>query len=370
MRLHCAVASGCEIWSCGLRKELKPKVEKLDVKGISDGCQPLVLWKNRQFAALHRRYTGEAAADAERLAALFSESNPELAARFALDQSKESAVKEFTAACERFCHVSRRVCRLRARPYFDPKQAGKGRHSERRLPHDAGYFRDDGPLYDLVLRRASRRELDALWQELDFIALVPQRQYKGFIWFERTDRRGSCASRSSISPARRTRTRSPRTRSSGWPRSIWPRPRQIGGGDVAIEAIEPTSPTSTPRSAGSSSRLAAEPSHLASLAIRRAGLSPPAATAERDELLAFYRIAARKGRPEPRRSDPRQRREHPDVAALLLPHGSGRGRRLRYGRLPDYALASRLSYFLWSSMPDEELLARAAARRPASSPRC
>jgi hypothetical protein len=35
--------------------------------------------------------------------------------------------------------------------------------------------------------------------------------------------------------------------------------------------------------------------------------------------------------------------------------------------LPDYALASRLSYFLWSSMPDEELLARAAAgdlRRP------
>ena len=29
--------------------------------------------------------------------------------------------------------------------------------------------------------------------------------------------------------------------------------------------------------------------------------------------------------------------------------------------LPDYALASRLSYFLWSSMPDAELLAQAAA---------
>ena len=25
-------------------------------------------------------------------------------------------------------------------------------------------------------------------------------------------------------------------------------------------------------------------------------------------------------------------------------------------QLPDYALASRLSYFLWSSMPDDELL--------------
>jgi hypothetical protein len=30
------------------------------------------------------------------------------------------------------------------------------------------------------------------------------------------------------------------------------------------------------------------------------------------------------------------------------------------GKLNDFALASRLSYFLWSSMPDEELLARAA----------
>src|SRR6185436_19165852 len=29
------------------------------------------------------------------------------------------------------------------------------------------------------------------------------------------------------------------------------------------------------------------------------------------------------------------------------------------GRLTDYALASRLSYFLWSSMPDERLLALA-----------
>src|SRR5207248_7289024 len=30
--------------------------------------------------------------------------------------------------------------------------------------------------------------------------------------------------------------------------------------------------------------------------------------------------------------------------------------RERPGKLDDYALASRLSYFLWSSMPDEELL--------------
>src|SRR6185436_12129956 len=33
--------------------------------------------------------------------------------------------------------------------------------------------------------------------------------------------------------------------------------------------------------------------------------------------------------------------------------------RERAGKLDDFALASRLSYFLWSSMPDEELLALA-----------
>jgi hypothetical protein len=35
----------------------------------------------------------------------------------------------------------------------------------------------------------------------------------------------------------------------------------------------------------------------------------------------------------------------------------------RPGRLDDYSLASRLSYFLWSSMPDDELLAAASAKK-------
>ena len=34
---------------------------------------------------------------------------------------------------------------------------------------------------------AERRELDALWQELDFITLSPIRQYKDFIFFERAE---------------------------------------------------------------------------------------------------------------------------------------------------------------------------------------
>ena len=50
-----------------------------------------------------------------------------------------------------------------------------------------GYFRDDRPLYDLILDESGRRELDELWRELDFITNAPARQLAGFVWFERTD---------------------------------------------------------------------------------------------------------------------------------------------------------------------------------------
>ena len=49
------------------------------------------------------------------------------------------------------------------------------------------YFRDDGPLYELMLDETGRRELDALWREFDFVTGAPVRQYTSFVWFERTD---------------------------------------------------------------------------------------------------------------------------------------------------------------------------------------
>ena len=55
------------------------------------------------------------------------------------------------------------------------------------------------------------------------------------------------------------------------------------------------------------------------------------------------------------------RRQRADVAGLLLPRRPACATGEGVQPLSDYALASRLSYFLWSSMPDEELLAHAAA---------
>ena len=50
-----------------------------------------------------------------------------------------------------------------------------------------GYFRDDRPLYELVLDAGEQRQLDDLWKELDFVTHAPVRQFKQFIWFERAE---------------------------------------------------------------------------------------------------------------------------------------------------------------------------------------
>jgi hypothetical protein len=108
-------------------------------------------------------------------------------------------------------------------------------------------------------------------------------------------------------------------------------------------------------------RLDAEPGHLASLlkfaerAYRR-----PMSQRERDDLLAFYRsLRAADGM-----SHEAAMRDAL-VSVLMSPHfcyrldlsSADEGAHFA----SEFALASRLSYFLWSSMPDEELLARAAA---------
>jgi hypothetical protein len=87
----------------------------------------------------------------------------------------------------------------------------------------------------------------------------------------------------------------------------------------------------------------------------------PLSPAERDDLLAFYHRLRRQdelGHEEALRDTL--------VTVLLSPHFCYRIDLAEPGArasrpLSDYALASRLSYFLWSTMPDDELLAHARA---------
>src|ERR1019366_2713733 len=120
-------------------------------------------------------------------------------------------------------------------------------------------------------------------------------------------------------------------------------------------------------------RIAAEPAQrealvkFAARAYRR-----PLTKAERDGLIAHYHQLRDKG------SLSHEDAMRDSIASILIapefffridlqdgPFGSGTSAAARSGGigtpLPPYSLASRLSYFLWSSMPDEELLKHAAA---------
>ena len=51
-----------------------------------------------------------------------------------------------------------------------------------------GFFRDDLPLMTKVLSQAERDELDRLWRELDFVTQSAETLLRGFVWFERAER--------------------------------------------------------------------------------------------------------------------------------------------------------------------------------------
>ena len=51
-----------------------------------------------------------------------------------------------------------------------------------------GFFRDDQPLVEKVLTDAERAELDRLWKALDFVTQSVETMFRGFVWFERAER--------------------------------------------------------------------------------------------------------------------------------------------------------------------------------------
>jgi len=51
-----------------------------------------------------------------------------------------------------------------------------------------GFFRDDQPLVEKVLSDQENRELDQLWRELAFVTQSHETLLRGFVWFERSER--------------------------------------------------------------------------------------------------------------------------------------------------------------------------------------
>jgi mono/diheme cytochrome c family protein len=326
------VRRGCERMRdqvVALRTSFATRPGRLRVRGISAGSQPFVLWWDRQLASRRMRSPKD-------------------------DDGRD--VREF-------CRVFPDTFFVTDRPSYSDVKVGAGvRLLTAGFHLMQGYFRDDAPLCELVLDEAERRELDTLWRELDFVTLAPIRQYKDFIFFERAEpprfmqepafdfARSEDKDATSDAKVQRLLT------------AYLAKARKNGAGDEALGAIDDyfTDISAKIREV-EGARLAAEPGHLVALqdfaarAYRR-----PLSAAERDDLLAFYRELREKdglGHEDAVRDAV--------VSVLMSPHFCYRIDPAEPGEaarpLSGYALASRLSYFLWSSMPDGELLAHAAS---------
>jgi hypothetical protein len=224
-----------------------------------------------------------------------------------------------------------------------------------------GYFRDDGPLYDLILDEQGRRELDGLWLEFDCITGAPMRQYSSFLWYERAESRYMNAPEFDFARAEDKNAASD-AMIERLAKIYLEKTRKRGASETANQAVKDYFQImSANLRRVERTRLAAEASHVEALqAFAERAYRRPMSKPERDGVAAFYRALREKdglGHEDAVRDTL--------VSILMSPHfcyrvdlpGAGTG----VSPLSDYDLASRLSYFLWASMPDAELMARAKA---------
>lgn len=354
-------------WVKSLRRKLEPSVKGLKVSGVHEGSQSFVLWKNRQYAANRR---------------ICSKDNLQISTADRPVEDSDLVIPSYEADRARHEASFARFCDLfpdafyiseRGRDYVGKarEQQEKGRLLSAGFHSQMGYFRDDQPLCDLILTASKKAEIDKLWQELDFIANVPLRQLQGFLWFERTD------SRFMRDPEFDPFRAEDKNATSGdkiarLAEVYLAKARANDGGEVELQAITDYFREMDERSRRvEQAGTAAESSHLDSLVgFAQRAYRRPLAAAERDDLLAFYRSIRADG-------DVTHEEAIQDtlVYVLMSPqfcyrmdlaageHGLD-ARATQGGRtrpLTDCELASRLSYFLWSSMPDAELLNHAAA---------
>jgi hypothetical protein len=343
-----------------LRRQLKPTPPKLTVSGMSDGTQSFILARNRFVAANRRSYTGELAADFKKLA---GQVKGDAATLLAVENPDAATERKLRADLERFCGAFPDFFVMADRSTnSSTAELGKNRPLTAGFHLMQGYFRDDAPLCDLILTDRERKELDALWFELDFVTLAPMRQYKDYIFFERAEPPRFMFEAEFDFARSEDKDCTSEAKVARLEAVYIAKARKKNASDAAIEAIRTHFATiSAEIRRVEKARLAAEPGHLDSLVMfAQRAYRRPLKPEEKTDLLAFYRQLRTKGE-----------LGHEDairdcVASVLLsPHVCYRADLAQPGAaarpLDDYELASRLSYFLWSSMPDEELLARAAA---------
>ena len=330
-----------------VRRKIAYTLKVPDFKGLADDSQPMLMWRNRQYAS-HRLSYDRAVLNTG------APVDPDLQAPAAERARYEHAFAQFAAIFPDAFYVSERG------RYFPDNTRDTGRHLSAGFHNLMGYFRDDRPLYQLILDDAGRQQLDAMWQDLEFVASATSRTYVQFYLSESGERRNAGPASGSDGLLTAEITSAPMIERVA--EAYRTRARATGDA-IAITAVDDHfTATNTAIRWAERARAEAEPRHLQALeqfatrAYRR-----PLSPAERDDLRRYYRSLRTQG------LDHEEAIRDVVVSVLMAPDFcyridlSGAASSKSPVPLSDYALASRLSYFLWSSMPDAELLSQAAA---------
>ncbi len=360
------------------------------VKGLPAGSQPLLNWKLREFAE-HRRDSDPRALRNDTdpppvvpkipdYPDLHDEAAPRWAALSAQARAGDADLvvpaasrPRYEAAFQRFASVFPDAFYIQERGrYFPDDSEDKGRLLSAGYHNTMGYYRDDTPLMELILDEKGQKELNRLWEEFDFIASYTARTWVQYFFNQSGEVQGKGAE------------------------SGTPRPLNHEITDAAIitgmrdaylakAAADPKNDPAAPEAirdhfnrvnatlrALEKEKLDAEPKQLdAFLQFAARAYRRPLTKSERDDLLEYYRTLRK-------RNDLSHEGAIRDsiVSVLMSPDflyridlldtsaapSASAVRNVTFSRpLSPYALASRLSYFLWSSMPDEELIRHAAA---------
>jgi hypothetical protein len=376
------------------------------VKGLPAQSEPLLNWKLKQFAE-HRRDSDPndlrndtdpppVVPEIPKYPPLHGEAAPRWAALSALARANDADLivpaaqrTRYEAAFARFASVFPDTFYVTERGrYFPDDSEDKGRLLSAGYHNTMGYYRDDLPLVQLILDDNGKRELDRLWNEFDYIADFSARTWTEYYFNQSGEVFGKGAEAGSDRPTDHAVTDAEvirRMRDAYLAKAA----ADPDNDPVAAEAIRAhfDQTNATLRSL-EKERAEAEPRQLeALLQFAARAYRRPLTQAERADLLRYYhqdRAQNQLSQDDAIRNEITGVLMEPDflyrldtgnspsiTTARVTPNLSSRPKRSGVERsafsliptepLSSYALASRLSYFLWASMPDEELLRHAAA---------
>jgi len=365
-----------------IRKHTATEFRAPVVRGLPAGSQPLLNWKLDEFAAHRRDFEPKDLlndTDAPppvptipRYPGLHQEAAPRWAALSAKARSGDADLvvpaaerAKYEASFARFASVFPDTFYVSERGrYFPDDSDDKGRFLSAGYHNTMGYYRDDTPLMQLILDEKGQKDLNRLWDEFDFIADYTSRTFVQYYYNQSGEVLGNGAESGQPRPEGHAVTDSEvifRVRDQYLAKAA----EEKDNDPIAAEAIRTHFQKVNDTLRGlEKERAAAEPLHVqALLKFAAQAYRRPLSKAESDDLLAYYHELREK-----------EALSHADairdsvVSILMSPDfcyrfdlrstAPGTG---SISPLSGYELASRLSYFLWSSMPDHELLAHAAA---------